>query len=197
MDFSLTKQQHELVLVVRELAEQEIKPYARSKNFSQNNDFDWYLVRKLGEHNLICPTVPKEYGGLGLDIFTTALVIEEIAAACPGLAAVIDTNLHAVQPLLLAATPKQKEKFLPGLTGISASLAAFALTEPSGGSDLNSMTTLAHKTSHGFLINGRKRLYSECSRCLINLFVCHDRPAPKETIAALFHHPAGHKRPEN
>jgi alkylation response protein AidB-like acyl-CoA dehydrogenase len=183
MDFSLTKQQQKLVQVVRELAQQEIKPYARSNNFSQNLDFDWYLVRKLGEHNLICPTVPEEYGGLGLDIFTTALVIEEIAAACPGLAAVIDTNLHAVQPLLLAATPQQKERFLPGLTGISASLAAFALTEPSGGSDLNSMTTLAHKTGHGFLINGRKDyILNAPDAALICLFAMTDQLQKKPSL---------------
>ncbi|NLB88944.1 MAG: acyl-CoA dehydrogenase family protein [Syntrophomonadaceae bacterium] len=98
MDFSLTKEQEKIIQQVRELCQNEIHPYFTSRNIGEI-DFDLWPIKLLGELNLVCPTIPKEYGGLGLDIFTTALVIEEIAACWPGLAAVIDTNLHAVQPL--------------------------------------------------------------------------------------------------
>lgn len=183
MDFSLNKMQHEMIHLVRDLAEQEIKPYAHSNDFSQNDDFDWHLVRKLSEHNLICPTIPKEYGGLGLDTFTTALIIEEIAAACPGLAAVVDANLHSVGPILLAGNKTQKERFLPPLTGTKACLASFALTEPSGGSDLNSMTTLALKSSSGFVINGRKDYILNAPQAeIICLFAMTDKLQKKSSM---------------
>ncbi|MGS0765331.1 acyl-CoA dehydrogenase family protein [Syntrophomonas curvata] len=156
MDLSLNRQQSHLVNLVQQLAREEIRPYAQSHDFTRNEGFDWYLVRQLGKHNLVCPTIPREYGGLGLDIFTTALIVEEIACACPGLAAVIDTNLHAVQPLLLAGSEEQKTRFLPLLTGREAHLAAFALTEPSGGSDLNAMHTFAEKNGQQFIIDGKK-----------------------------------------
>lgn len=156
MDLSLNEQQLHIIRLTQELAKEEIMPYALSMSYSTDLPFDWHLIKKLGEHNLVCPTIPVEYGGLGLDHFTTALVMEEIAAACPGLAAVVDTNVHAVEPLLLAGTPQQKETFLPALTGKNAGLAAFALTEPSGGSDVNSMTTCARKSPDGYIINGHK-----------------------------------------
>lgn len=154
MNLSLTKEQVNLIQLVRELNTQIIKPYSLKTDYSK--PFDWDLLRQIGAYNLVCPTIPVEYGGLGLDRFTTALVIEEIAAGCPGLAAVVDTNVHAVEPLLLAGSTAQKERFLPPLTGKYAGVAAFALTEPSGGSDLTSMSTYAKRTDNGFIINGTK-----------------------------------------
>ena len=118
--------------------------------------FDWDLVRKLARHNLVCPIVPKEYGGLGLDRFTTALIMEVIAAGHPGLAAVVAATLHAAEPIILAGSREQKERFLPSLTGRKAGLASFALTEPGGGSDLTKMETCAIKKDSAFFINGCK-----------------------------------------
>lgn len=156
MDLSLNQKQLDLIRLVQELAKEEILPYSLTMSYAADTPFDWHLIKRLGEHNLVCPTIPEEYGGLGLDHFTTALVLEEIAAACPGLAAVVDTNVHAVEPLLLAGSPQQKEKFLPALTGKNAGLAAFALTEPSGGSDVSGMNTSANKNTGGYIINGKK-----------------------------------------
>lgn len=156
MDLSLNQKQQELIKLVHDLAVEEISPYSLTMSYTVDAPFDWHLIKKLGEHNLVCPTIPEEYGGLGLDHFTTALVMEEIAAACPGLAAVLDANVHAVEPLILAGSAQQKEAYLPALTGKNASLAAFALTEPSGGSDVNGMTTCAGKKPGGYIINGQK-----------------------------------------
>ncbi len=155
MDFSLSNEQITLVNQVRELCEQELHPYFISR-VESGNDFDWWPIRKLGELNLICPTIPKEYGGLGLNIFSTSLIIEEIAACWPGLAAIIDTNLHAIQPLLLAGSHEQKEKYLPLLTGVNGGLASFALTESSGGSDIAAMQTCVMKLAEGYIVNGSK-----------------------------------------
>ncbi|CFX52727.1 Acyl-CoA dehydrogenase/oxidase C-terminal [Syntrophomonas zehnderi OL-4] len=155
MNFALTDEQRLLIEQVRELCINELQPYFASRQKSEL-EFDLWPLRLLGELNIVCPTIPKEYGGLGLDIITTALVIEEIAACWPGLAAVIDTNLHAVQPLLLAGSPEQKEKYLPLLTGPDAGLASFAFTETTGGSDIDAMQTCARKTKGGFIIDGGK-----------------------------------------
>ena len=156
MDLLLNDKQKELVQLVRDLANQEIEPYVRNRDFSGNLSFDWYLVGVLGEHNLMCPTVPIEYGGLGLDMFTTALIIEEISSACKGLSTIISANIHAVQPILLAGNDKMKETYLPRFTGKNACLASFALTEPNSGSDINSMNTIARKFSDVYIINGNK-----------------------------------------
>lgn len=154
MDFSLNTRQRKLVEMVRELAKLELRPHLLSSPVS--NSFDWKLIRRLAELNLVCPTVPEEYGGLGLDRLTTALLMEEIAAGHPGVAAVIAATLHAVEPILLAGSKEQKARFLPALTGKDAGLAAFALTEESGGSDLSIMRTCAIRKERGFYLNGAK-----------------------------------------
>ncbi|HEX3011793.1 MAG TPA: acyl-CoA dehydrogenase family protein [Syntrophomonadaceae bacterium] len=157
MDFSINSKQRKIMNVVRELVQGEFKPALLSSAAGYNNGFNWSLVRRLGEYNLVCPTVPEEYGGRGLSRLTTALVLEEIAAGHPGLAAVIAATLHAVEPILLAGTEEQKQKYLPVLTGANAGLAAFALTEASGGSDLNSMKTCAERRPDGcYYVNGVK-----------------------------------------
>ncbi|NPV93013.1 MAG: hypothetical protein HPY50_19775 [Firmicutes bacterium] len=183
MDLSLSKQQAELVQTVRGLAETEIKPYIQGRDFPNKDGFDWHLVNKLSELNLVCPTIPVEYGGLGLDIFTTCLVVEELAAACSGLTAVVDANVHAVQPILLAGSERQKQRVLPKLAGSNASLSAFALTESSGGSDINSMTTFAEKTAQGYVVNGRKDYILNAPQAeFISLFAFSDRIQKKSSM---------------
>jgi alkylation response protein AidB-like acyl-CoA dehydrogenase len=145
-----------LVETIRELVQQKIKPYYLENDFSADKDFDWYLIRLLGELNLICSTIPREYGGLGLDMLTIALIMEELAIGCPGLTAIVQANIHSVQPILLAGSKEQKAYFLPKLTGKNACLNSFALTEQSSGSDINSMSTFAGITPGGYIINGSK-----------------------------------------
>lgn len=154
MDLSLTKLQKELVEAIRGIADQELRPTALTN--SAEKGFKWDAIRSLARLNLVCPTVPKEYGGRGLDLFTTGLVVEEIASVNPGAAAVIAATLHAAEPIILAGTEEQKQSFLPGLTGKKAGLAAFALTEPTGGSDLNAMTSMAVPGQNGYRLNGCK-----------------------------------------
>jgi len=154
MDFSLNSYQKELVFRTREVAG-EIKRIALSPDFSAEQ-FEEKIVRILARNNLLCPTIPKEYGGLGLDRFTTALVIEEIAAGFPSAAAVVDATIHAAEPILLAGSSRQKEAYFPLLIGDNAGLASFALTEAAGGSDLFLMQTTAAKSGDGFLLNGTK-----------------------------------------
>lgn len=156
MDLSINQAQTHLVETLRELCQQKIKPYYLAHEYSNVEEFDWHMVRLLGELNLICPNIPEEYGGLGLDMFTISLLMEELSAVCPALSAIVQTNIHAVQPLLLAGTEQQKEAVLPKLTGPQACLCSFAVTEPTGGSDINSMTSLAEKTADGFILNGQK-----------------------------------------
>lgn len=177
------EQQKELVRTIHELCEQEIKPYYLSKDFARDYDFDWHLLELLGELNLICPTVPVEYGGLGLDIFTVVLIMEEISTVCPSLATIIETNIHFTQPLLLAGSDRQKEEILPKLTGKKACINSFALTEPTGGSDINSMTTCAERISDSFLINGRKDYVINAPEAeYISLFAFTDPSHKKSTM---------------
>jgi alkylation response protein AidB-like acyl-CoA dehydrogenase len=86
-----------------------------------------------------------------MDRFTTALVIEEIAAGFPSAAAVVDATIHAAEPILLAGSRWQKEEYLPALTGVNAGTASFALTEAAGGSDLSLLQSSAVISDGGFV----------------------------------------------
>lgn len=154
MDFSLSTEQKETILWVRDIAS-EIKNIALRPDFTVEQ-FNGRVVRLLTRHNLLCPTIPREYGGLGLDRFTTALIVEEIAAGFPSAAAVVDATIHAAEPILLAGSREQREKYLPLLTGSDAGIASFALTEAAGGSDLSMLKAYAVGVKGGFVLNGCK-----------------------------------------
>jgi alkylation response protein AidB-like acyl-CoA dehydrogenase len=152
MDFSLTKEQQELISSVKNMASKEITPFALQAGETEKKK----MLKSLARMNLLCPTVPKEFGGLGLGLVSSALVVEELAAASPGLAAIVAATLHAAEPIILAGNDQQKNEFLPLLTGREAGAAAFALTEPEGGSDLNIISTYATAEQTGYLLNGCK-----------------------------------------
>ncbi len=126
---TISDQDKELVLMVRELVQEEIAPKAVTYDAQGDESFDWSAVDLLAEHNLLAPSIPKEYGGRGLSNLTTAMIIEEIAAGCAGVATVVATNLHAASPLLTAGTEEQRQEFLPLLTAKKARLGGLAMME--------------------------------------------------------------------
>lgn len=126
---TVSEQDRDLIMTVRNLAQQEIAPKAVLYDAQGNENFDWSAVDLLAEHNLLAPSIPEKYGGRGLSHLTTTMIIEEIAAACAGVATVVVANLHASSPLLTAGTEAQRQEFLPLLTDGKARLGALAMTE--------------------------------------------------------------------
>lgn len=156
INLELTKEQKRLVGKTRELIQAKIAPHALEYDARGDDQFDFSLVQALADENLLCPSIPREYGGLGLNQLTTALLIEEISAGCAGVASVLNANLHAASPIILAGSKQQKETFLPLLTSSSPALAAFALTEPEAGSDVASISSLAQADGSDYIISGTK-----------------------------------------
>src|SRR5713101_7322159 len=79
MDFQLTEQQRRIVAAVRDLAQGEFKVNAPKY---MDGTFPWENMKKLADIGVLGMSVPEEYGGLGLPVFDTALVLEEIAKTC-------------------------------------------------------------------------------------------------------------------
>lgn len=126
---TISDQDRDLVMMVRELVQEKIAPKAVMYDAQGDESFDWSAVDILAEHNLLALSIPKEYGGRGLSHLTTAMIIEEIAAGCAGVATVVATNLHAASPLLTAGTEEQRQEFLPLLTAKKARLGGLAMME--------------------------------------------------------------------
>lgn len=154
--FQMDEKQQKLVSEVRDLMVKEVSPLAVEMDARGDDTFDWRLVDVLARHNLLAPTVPDEYGGRGMDFLSLAMVVEEVAAASAGLAACMTGIMHAITPIVLGGTEKQKQNFLPPLTLPQPVLVSFAVTEPKGGSDLESLETRAKKHESDYILTGTK-----------------------------------------
>lgn len=113
------------------------------------------LWRKAGELGFLCPTVPEEYGGVGVDFRYNAVVDEEVAVL--GLSGV-GFGLHsdiAVPYLMAYGTEEQKKKYLPKCVS-GEIVTAIAMTEPGTGSDLQGVKTNAKLDGDHYILNGSK-----------------------------------------
>lgn len=154
--FDVEAEQAELIYLVRDLVQAKITPFSLEMDLKGDDDFDWSFVKLLAEHNLLAPIVPRKYGGRNLNYVTMALLIEEIATGCAGLAGCMIGILHAISPIIIGGTEKQKNDYLPIMVTPEPVLAAFALTEPTGGSDLQAIYTNAKHEKGTYVLNGVK-----------------------------------------
>lgn len=154
MDFAYNDEQQDIIKVVRELVEKEIKPYAAEMD--RTGILHEGLLDKLAAQGLLSVAVPEEFGGVGLDAVTIAALYEELGKGCAGVATTVAANALASYPVIIAGNDDQKKRFFDIIT--KDKLAAFALTEPGTGSDAGSVSTRAVKTEDGkgYILNGSK-----------------------------------------
>jgi len=153
IDFSLSDDLLEIRARAREFAREEILPIAAE--YDQMAQMPPGIVAKARAAGLINVTVPKEYGGMGYGALESALIAEELGAACAGISITILVNGLALTPIQLFASEEQKNKFLlPVAKG--GKLAAFCLTERGAGSDASAIQTTALPDGKDFVINGQK-----------------------------------------
>lgn len=154
MNFEFNEEQLQIRDLAREFAQNEIAPHAAY--YDEKAEFPWPIVKKMAELNLLGMMIPEEYGGMGLDATTVALVIEEISkadAACGVILAV--QNSLGVSTLIKYGSNELKKKYLPKIAS-GEKLCAFGLTEANAGSDFTAMTTTAEDKGDHWLLNGRK-----------------------------------------
>lgn len=153
MDFTLSDDQRMILEMLDEVCEKEFAP--RADEISETGEFPSENVKKLAELDLFGITIPKEFGGLGMDYATWTLIAERISKACATTGLIFGANLLCSYPLEEYGTEEQKKKFLPPLAS-GQSLGAFALTEPEAGSDAGNVQTTARKENGHFVLNGTK-----------------------------------------
>ncbi len=163
--FTLPKEIEELRLIVRNFAQNQVKPIVRELDQAAAEDFNWEIVRagaKLGLHRL---PIPKEYGGLGYGILGTSVAMEELAAVDAGTALIFGATMLGQAPILLSADRELQNRFLPLFSSDEPVLASNAITEPDAGCDLlipenakYAMNVLsARKEGNEYVINGVKK----------------------------------------
>jgi alkylation response protein AidB-like acyl-CoA dehydrogenase len=146
---------------VRAFVRDRIVP--RAAEWSEQGVFPMPLLPELASVGLTGLTIPADYGGSGLDALTSALVSEELGAGDGSVALTLAAhNALCIGHLLTAASAEQKARWLPPLAN-GTYLGAWALTEPSAGSDAVNAKTTAKKDGDGWVLNGQKQFITNGS----------------------------------
>lgn len=153
LNFTLTPEQLTLQKKVREFAIKEILPLAWF--YDEANDLPEHIINRASELGLTSGDLPQEYGGLGHGSIDGAIITEEVAAACSGLATSIYVNSLGYKPLVLCDNSFLKQKYLPKISKENKRI-CFATSEPTMGSDVAGMMCHAREDGDSYILNGIK-----------------------------------------
>jgi acyl-CoA dehydrogenase len=113
------------------------------------------FVAALTAAGYLAALIPESYGGLGLGIEDASIILEEISH-CGGNPAAVHAQMYTMGTLLRHGSDEQKQEFLPAIAAGRLRLQAFAVTEPTAGSDTASITTRARRENDEYVVNGQK-----------------------------------------
>ncbi len=154
IDFQLDKRRQEIVEKYRDFSNRWIVPNRMKYDVSAT--FPWEIVKAAYDENIIHASVPVEFGGQGFNILDGALASEELGYGCTGIGICVDASTLAITPLLLMGSDEQKKRIFGELFE-KKTVAAYALTEPSAGSDVQGIKSTAIKKGDKYILNGHKR----------------------------------------
>ncbi|MDZ7746236.1 MAG: acyl-CoA dehydrogenase family protein [Halobacteriales archaeon] len=161
MEFDLPSEHRMIRDTVREFCEAEIEPIAQE--IEDEHRFPQEIFDQLADLDLMGVPVAEEYGGAGGDYLMYAAVAEEIGrvSGAIGLSYVAHTSL-GLMPIVKFGTEAQKEQWAKPLAR-GEGIGAWALTEPSSGSDASDMDTMAEKHGDEYVINGTKQFITNAN----------------------------------
>ncbi len=168
-----TEEQKELIKMVREMVESEVKPYVMDCDREGKCPVELFQPAiDMGLHML---EIPEEYGGEGMDYETTAMIFEEIAKVDAGYADTLVTTFVALRNVILKGTPEQAQYFADIIA--QGKFACFAITESGAGSDASALKAKAVPDGNGnYVLNGTKTFATngECASLYIAFFKIPD-----------------------
>uniref|UniRef100_UPI0026714232 acyl-CoA dehydrogenase family protein n=1 Tax=Anaerofustis stercorihominis TaxID=214853 RepID=UPI0026714232 len=154
MLFTTTKEHEEFRQKIRDFAESEVKPIAFM--LDQKNQFPDEIVKKMAKLGFMGIPYPKKYGGVGLDIISYAIAVEELSRVDGGVGVILSAHVSlGSYPIFAFGSEEQKKKYLVPLAK-GEKLGAFGLTEPNAGSDAGGTETTAELKGDYYLLNGGK-----------------------------------------
>jgi alkylation response protein AidB-like acyl-CoA dehydrogenase len=149
-----TDEQRAITEMVRQFADEQIIPNA--EHYDHEDQYPEPIVEQMKELGLFGVTIPEEYGGMGLDLTTYAMIVEELSRGWISISGVINTHFIGSYLLLKFGSEEQKQRYLPRMA-TGEIRAAFSLSEPELGSDVQAIKTSARKQDDGtWEINGQK-----------------------------------------
>jgi acyl-CoA dehydrogenase len=173
MNFELTEEQKLIQHTAREFARREIQPIAAESDRAAR--FPMPLFEKARELGLVNMTVPREYGGSGWGVLDLTVVTEQLAWACTGITGALGLNSVFADVFHVAGTRKQKGEVFARL--LAGEFGAYAVTEPSAGSDVAGIKTRAVRRGDRYVLNGSKVWISNAP--LASMFVIFAKTDPE------------------
>lgn len=169
--------------LARKFTRDEIVPNAAK--FDTNGEFPWDIVKKAHSAGLMNLHVPQDCGGLGMGVFDGCLVTEELAYGCTGITLAIEGTGLGQTPVNIAGSAEQKKKYLGRLIE-EPLLAAYCVTEPGAGSDVNGVKTRAEKKGDEYILNGNKMWITNGGVANWYFVLARTNPDPKASASKAF-----------
>ena len=154
MDFNLTEDQQMIKDMAAEFAEKFLAPTVEERD--KAHIWDRKLIDKMGEAGFCGICFPEEYGGMGLDVLSYILAVEELSKVDDGTGITLSANVSlCATPIYMFGTEEQKQKYLAPIAE-GTHVGAFGLTEPSAGTDASAQQTTAVLKGDKYILNGSK-----------------------------------------
>jgi len=173
MDFTLTKEQQDIIKAAREFALGEFPD--RAQEFDREETFDFDIWKRACDLGFVGMYIDEAYGGSKMGILECCLVMEEFWAVDAGIGGAILSTVFGADIIDLFGTEDQKMKYLPKLAS-GELIMGTAITEPDAGSDTSSASTTAIRDGDDFVINGSKMFITNGSVADFVLLFCRTDP---------------------
>ena len=168
-DHRLPDELAEFKNVVRRFAIEEVAPVIG--DYYERGEFPYELIAKMAAMGLFGLPFPLDYGGMGADELALPIALEELARVDSSIAVTLEAAISLSAMLIFRfGSEDQRQRYLPPLAA-GDKLAAFALTEPGGGSDAKALRTLARREGNDYVLNGTKAFITNSGTDITSLMI--------------------------
>lgn len=176
--FALTEDQLEFGAMTKQFCDKRIRPVARKLD---NEGLSKEFLAELGELGYLGCSIPEDYGGGGIDIFSLAVMTEEFAKASGGVATLVAAHLGlGCKSVEMYGNDKQKAAYLPRMA--RGEIASFCLTEPNAGTDVFSIEAKAQAQDDTYILNGEKHFITSADIAKYFVVFCKTEKGPSAFI---------------
>src|SRR5699024_7529962 len=179
MELFLSDEQLMLQATIRKFVENEVKPAV--EEMEKTHKYPKDVINKICQMDLMGIRIDKKYSGGGMDFTSYVIAIHELSKESPALGVILSVHTSVgTKPIIDFGTKEQIKKYVPKLT-TGEYIGAFALTEPSAGSDAASLKTTATKKEDHYVLNGLKVFITNGNEA--DTFITFAKTAPDEVSA--------------
>jgi len=183
LEYFLTEQQKLIKSIARRVAEERILPVRAE--LDEKEQFPWEIVKDIANADLFRIFIPEQYEGMGEGSFALCIAVEELSRACAGVALTYAADALGTLPILLYASEKQKQQYLPAIAS-GTRLTAFGLTESGAGSDAGAIKTTAKRDGDSYILNGTKQFITNGGEAEIYTIIALTDPTKGARGASAF-----------